>query len=339
MKNKKNVKVVGVGLVSGGLDSLISSLLLKLQHIEVIGLNFKSPFCICDKALKSSECGLNLYYEKLGIPVLFAQKGDDYLEIIRHPKFGYGSNLNPCIDCRIYILKKAKEIMKKLGADFVFTGEVLDQRPKSQNLKALKIVENESGLIGQLLRPLSALLLPPTKIEKSGLIDRSKLMGIKGRSRKIQLELARKYDLLRIYFACGGCLLTDKQFSRRMRDYLTFNENLRMREINFLKYGRHIRYKDSKIIIGRNEFENNMLIQIKNSKDLMMEAKEVPGPTTIIQGKYDEDIINFAAGVTLRYSDLKESYGSIIYGNDPKNLINIRRCKKINKNKIKSFIL
>ncbi|MFX1496334.1 MAG: hypothetical protein ACFFBH_02295 [Promethearchaeota archaeon] len=339
MKNKKNASIVGIGLVSGGLDSLISSLLIKLQRIEVIGLNFKSPFCICDKALKSSECGLNLYYEKLGISVLFAQKGDDYLEIIRHPKFGYGKNLNPCIDCRIYILKKAMKIMKKLGADFVFTGEVLDQRPKSQNLKALKIVENESGLTGQLLRPLSALLLPPTNVEKSGLIDRSKLMGIKGRSRKIQLELARKYGLLNKYFACGGCLLTDKQFSRRMRDYITFNEDLAMPEINFLKYGRHIRYKNSKIIIGRNEFENNMLTQIKNSKDLMMEAKEVPGPTTIIQGKYDNDTINFAAGVTLRYSDLKESCGSIIYGFDSKKLDNIITCKKIEDDKIKSLIL
>ncbi|MFX0026363.1 MAG: tRNA 4-thiouridine(8) synthase ThiI [Candidatus Hermodarchaeota archaeon] len=339
MKYRKKSKILGIGLISGGLDSLIASLLLKLQNIEVIGLNFKSPFCICDKALKNSECGLNLYYEKLGINLFFVQKEDDYLEIIRIPEFGYGKNLNPCIDCRIYILKKAKKFTEEINADFVFTGEVLNQRPKSQNLKALNLIEKESGLEGKLLRPLSALLLKPTKMEEHGLIDRFRLLGIKGRSRKIQLELARKYDLLKEYYACGGCLLTDKQFSRRMSDYFKFNSNLTMRDINFLKYGRHFRYNNSKIIIGRNEFENNMLRQIKNPNDLIMEAKDVPGPITIIQGKFDEDSINFAAEITLRYSDAKENNGSIIYGNDSKILDKILVVKKADEKYLRSFML
>ncbi|MFX1494863.1 MAG: hypothetical protein ACFFBZ_11325 [Promethearchaeota archaeon] len=339
MKYRKNSKILGIGLISGGLDSLIASLILKLQDIEVIGLNFKSPFCICDKALKNSECGLNLYHEKLGIKLFFARKEDDYLEIIRHPKFGYGRNLNPCIDCRIYILKKAKDFMERNDADFVFTGEVLNQRPKSQNLKALNLIEMESGLEGKLLRPLSALLLKPTKMEENGLIDRFKLLGINGRSRKIQLELARKYDLLKKYYACGGCLLTDEQFSRRMRDYLKFSTNLKMRDINFLKYGRHFRYNNSKIIVGRNEFENNMLRQIKNTNDLIMETEGVPGPTTIIQGKIDANVINFAAEITLRYSDAKENNGTIIWGNNNKKLGKTIVIKKANERCFRSFML
>ncbi|MHA1437004.1 MAG: tRNA 4-thiouridine(8) synthase ThiI [Promethearchaeota archaeon] len=244
-------KILGLGLVSGGLDSLIAALILKLQKIDVIGINFKSPFCICDKAYKNSECGLNIYYNKLNIKIYYYSKGDDYIKIINKPKFGYGKNLNPCIDCRIYILRKAKQIAKNFNADFIFTGEVLNQRPKSQNIKALNIIENELGLKGKLLRPLSALLLKPTIFEEQGLIDRSKLLGIRGRSRKIQLELARKYNLLETYFACGGCLLTDKSFSNRMRDYLKFNTDYKMEGILFLKYGRHFRYKNTKIIIGR----------------------------------------------------------------------------------------
>jgi len=339
MNYKKESKVLGIGLISGGLDSLIASLILKLQDIEIIGLNFKSPFCICDKALKNAECGLNLYYEKLGIRLIYIQKDDDYLEIIRNPKFGYGRNLNPCIDCRIYILKKAKEFMYNTNADFVFTGEVLNQRPKSQNLKALNIIEKESGFEGNLLRPLSALLLKPTKMEEDGIIDRSKLLRLKGRSRKIQLELARKYSLLKEYYACGGCLLTDKQFSRRMRDYLKFNTNLTMKDINFLKYGRHFRYNNSKIIIGRNRFENDILVQIRNSNDIIMEAKDVPGPITLIQGKFDRETINIAAQLTLRYSDAKGYIGPIIYGNSPQKLDKIMIAEKISDDALKSYLL
>jgi tRNA U34 2-thiouridine synthase MnmA/TrmU len=158
----KKKKLVGLGLVSGGLDSLTACLLLKQQDIEIIGLNFKSPFCLCDKVLSHSDCGLNLFHEKLGIKVYNISKGNDYLEIVRNPKYGYGKNLNPCIDCRIYILKKAIEFNKKVKADFIFTGEVLNQRPKSQHMKALKIVEKEAGLEKKLLRPLSALHLNPT---------------------------------------------------------------------------------------------------------------------------------------------------------------------------------
>lgn len=332
-------KIVGLGLVSGGLDSLTACLLLQQQGIEIVGLNFKSPFCLCDKVLSHSDCGLGLFHEKLGIKVHSVSKGDDYLEIIRNPKFGYGKNLNPCIDCRIYILKKAKEFNKRINADFIFTGEVLNQRPKSQHMKALKIVEKESGLEKKLLRPLSALHLEPTIYEEQGLIDRTKLLAIRGRSRKIQLDFARKHELLDQYFACGGCLLTDQNFSKRMRDYLKFNRTLKMEDVSILKEGRHFRYHNTKIIVGRNEIENNILLRLKKPNDLVMEVEDIPGPITIIQGDFDEDSLNFAASLTLRYSDLKESQGKVVYGKDYKNLTKIIIAKIIDNEISKDFML
>jgi len=271
----------------------------------VIGLNFKSPFCICDKAYKNAECGLNLYYDKLGIKTYYLQKEDDYLEIIRNPKYGYG----------------AKLFAEKINADFIFTGEVIDQRPKSQNLKALRIIEEESNLKGKLLRPLSALMLKPTILEEKGLIDRSKLLGIKGRSRKKQLELARTHGILNEYNACGGCLLTEKEFANRMRDYLKFDKNPTMDGVRLLKYGRHFRFNGAKIIVGRNELENNFLEQIKGSDGIFMEAYDVKGPITLIQGNIDAAVIKFAAGLTLRYSDALKPQGVVIYGREP-NFLN-----------------
>ncbi len=339
MDDVQKSKILGLGLISGGLDSLIATLILKLQGIDVVGLNFKSPFCICDKAYKNAECGLNLYYEKLSIKIFFLQKGNDYLKIIRNPKFGYGRNLNPCIDCRIYILKKARELAREIDADFIFTGEVLNQRPKSQNLKALKIVEKESGLIGELLRPLSAKLLKPTKLEQEGLIDRNKLLGIKGRSRNTQLELARKHDLLQNYYACSGCLLTNKNFASRMKDYLKYNKDIKIEDVRILKYGRHFRYKNAKIIIGRDEFENSILMQLKKNEDIMMVAKNVVGPVTIIKGPIDEEILQLAASFTLRYSDSKGSEGQVWYAKDKSHLDNLITTKIEDDEIIKNFIL
>jgi tRNA-specific 2-thiouridylase len=312
IKSKKS-HLKALGLISGGLDSLTACLLVKKQGIEVIGLNITSPFCQYD-------INLDLFRKNLGIHVYNLPLEDDFLDLIRNPKFGYGRHLNPCVDCRIYILKKAKEFMKKVHADIIFTGEVLDQRPKSQHLKALHIVEKESGLEGKLLRPLSALQLKPTIYEETGIIDRSILLGIKGRSRKIQIELARKHDLLQDYYAGGGCLLTDINYANRMKDSLKFNNILEIEDMRILKYGRHFRFNESKIIVGRNEMENNLLLQLKKSDDLVMEAQDVPGPITIIQGNKNEEILNYAASLTLRYSDLEDSEGKIIYGKDYHNL-------------------
>lgn len=307
-------EIIGLGLISGGLDSLIACLLIQKQGIKVIGLNFTSPFCQYNKESNQVECNLDLFQEKLGIEIHYLPLGENYFEILRNPKFGYGKHINPCIDCRIYILKKAKEFMKEINADLIFTGEVLDQRPKSQHLKALKIVERESDLEGKLLRPLSAHQLKMTIYEQEGLIDRKKLLGIRGRSRKTQMKLAREHRLLENYYACGGCLLTDENFANRLRDSFKFNKKLMIEDIPILRTGRHFRYKDTKIIVGRNEKENKVLLTLKKPNDLIMEAKGVPGPITIIQGEYNDESLMYAARLTLRYSDLNQLQGQVEYG-------------------------
>ncbi|MFX0027994.1 MAG: tRNA 4-thiouridine(8) synthase ThiI [Candidatus Hermodarchaeota archaeon] len=330
--NSQTSNLKALGLISGGLDSLTACLLIKQQGIEVIGLHFESPFC-------QYKTNLEIFHEKLGIEVHTLSLEDDFLDIIQNPKFGYGRHLNPCVDCRIYILKKAKEFMRVVNADIIFTGEVLNQRPKSQHLKALYIVEKESGLEGKLLRPLSALQLKPTIYEEIGLIVRSELLGIKGRSRKTQLELVRKHGLLQEYYACGGCLLTDENYSNRMKDSLKFNNVQRIEDMNILKYGRHFRFKDTKIIVGRDETENNMLIQFKKPEDFIMEVQDVPGPVTIIQGSKNEESLNYAASLTLRYSDLNEPEGRVFYGRDYENLDNSIIAKLQTDEFLKRFIL
>ncbi len=338
-KIEKKDQIIGLGLVSGGLDSLTACLLLQLQGIKVIGLNFTSPFCQYNKKYSQSECNLKLFQEKLGIQVHYLPLEDDFLEIIRNPKFGYGKHVNPCIDCRIYILNKAKEFLKDINANFIFTGEVLDQRPKSQHMKALKLVEKETKLEGKLLRPLSALQLKPTIYEQQGLIDRKKLLGIKGRSRKTQMEIAREHGLLDNYYACGGCLLTDENFANRMKDYLKFSRCLKIDDIHILKIGRHFRYKNSKIIVGRNEAENNLLLTLKKPNDLIIEAKDVPGPITIVQGEYEKNTLKFAAMLTLRYSDLNQLQGQVIYGTDYNNLTDEMNTKIENDEILKKYFL
>ncbi len=338
-KLEKEKQTIALGLISGGLDSLIASLILKLQDIKIIGLNFTSPFCQYNMNSGQRECNLKIFKEKLGIQIKYLPFEDDFLEIIKNPKYGYGKHINPCIDCRIYTLRKAKEFKKKISADFIFTGEVLNQRPKSQHINALKIVEKESDLEDKLLRPLSALHLKPTIYEQQGLIDRTKLLGIKGRSRKIQMEIARKYGILNNYYACGGCLLTDEHFTNRMNDYLKYNDHLKMEDIHILKIGRHFRYKNTKIIVGRNELENNQLITFKKPEDLIIEAKDVPGPITIVQGKINNVSLKYAAMLTLRYSDLNQLRGYVKYGTDYNNLnntVSIELEKDLN---LKKYIL
>jgi tRNA U34 2-thiouridine synthase MnmA/TrmU len=342
MNNEKAIEkkqIIGLGLVSGGLDSLIACFLIQSQGIKVIGLNFTSPFCQYNKESSLTECNLGLFQEKLGIQVYRLPLGEDYLEILRNPKYGYGKNINPCIDCRIYILRKAKDFMTKVNATFLFTGEVLNQRPKSQHMDALDIVEKESGLEDKLLRPLSAHHLKPTIYERQGLIDREKLLGIKGRSRKIQMEIAKDNRLLENYYACGGCLLTDANFTNRLKDLFKFNNNLSLKDIPILKIGRHFRYKNTKIIVGRNEAENHMLLALKKPNDLILEVPDVPGPITIMQEEINEESLKFAAKLTLRYSDSTKSPENVKYGTSYEDMNKEVKIETKNHKNLEKFIL
>ena len=298
--SSKGIKAVA--LVSGGLDSAIAVKLIIDQGIEVHAMTFHSPFCTCS----SGGCSAAIFAEKLDIPIKHMTKDDDYLRLVKHPKFTYGKNINPCIDCRIHILEKAKEYMKEIGAEFIITGEVLGQRPKSQMICALQTIEKEAGLEGRILRPLSAKLLVPTIMEQNGVIDRSLLLDIQGRRRNIQVELGRNYNLIEQYCAGGGCRLTDKNFANRLRDYFQFTDDPKMSDMKYLRFGRHFRYQNLKFIVGKNEAENLKIKSWATNEDVILEVKDVSSPMTLVFAPKSESDLLIPAQITLRYSDGQE---------------------------------
>lgn len=299
-----------VGLFSGGLDSALAIKLVQEQGIDVTALNFIGPFCTCIK----EGCSIMGLANKLGVKIKLMNKGKDYLRIVRHPKHGYGKNLNPCIDCKIYILKKAKQYANRIGAKFVFTGEVLGQRPMSQHYKTLMLIEKEAGLKGKVVRPLCAGLLAPTEAEKKEWIDRKKLLKFKGRTRTPQLDLAKKFKI--DGFLCGGsgCRLTEKEYANKLKDLLKHKKRISINDISLLRFGRHFRYRKNKIVVGRNEFENNQLLKLKQRTDLIFEVKDYMGPTTLLKGKPDKKAVRLAASLTAAYSDAKEDKVVVGYG-------------------------
>jgi len=235
------MKKKAVVLLSGGLDSTLAAKIVIEQGIETFGLNITSPFCRCTPK-ESCKSLSKRVSESLNIPLEVQYAGNDYLEIVKSPKYGYGKNMNPCIDCRVFMNKKAKRYMDEIGASFIVTGEVLGQRPMSQRRDAMNIIERESNLRGLILRPLSAKLLKITKPEEEGIVDRQRLLDLSGRSRKPQLRMSREYNLSDFLCGGGGCLLTDPRFSRRLKDHLHHSGDLTLKAVNKLKIGRHFRF-------------------------------------------------------------------------------------------------
>jgi tRNA-specific 2-thiouridylase len=305
-------KTKALALFSGGLDSTLATELILRQAIEVVAINFKSPFCL----YKQDGCGPIEAAKQLGIKLRVVNLGDQYLQIVRKPKHGYGKNMNPCIDCRIFILKKAKKLAKDIDASFIFTGDVLDERPMSQHFKALKTIEEEAGLKGKILRPLSARLLPETVIEKEGLVDRAKLLDIHGRSRKPQIKLAAEFNIKDYPFPAGGCLLTCKEYAKKLRDLFEHRERCSMADIASLKVGRHFRFEENKIIVGRNEAENNLLTAKKLWNDYYFEVPEIGSPITLLKGAKIKKAIKVAAALTAFYSDAKSSEVKVSFGRE-----------------------
>jgi hypothetical protein len=289
--------VKAIGLISGGLDSILAAKMILEQNIQIIGISFISPFFDNTRYTKK-------LCEELKIELVIIEFGQEYIEIVKNPKYGYGKNLNPCIDCHTYMLKQAKILMQKRDADFVFTGEVLNERPMSQNRQALMNIERESGLQGYLLRPLSAQLLEPTIVETKGLINRTRLGRISGRSRAPQYKIAQRYDIKNIPQPASGCLLTEPNFNQRLRDALAHNQDS-IDELHLLKIGRHFRTEQGvKIIVGRNELENSELTKLAQTNDLILEPIEIPGPVVLVlSSKNNEQVKKIAAGLCARYSD------------------------------------
>jgi tRNA U34 2-thiouridine synthase MnmA/TrmU len=326
-------KPKAISMFSGGLDSILATKLILNQNIDVIALHFSNPFCFCVEGLK----GIEEVTKRLRVPLKKMDVGVEYLKMLRKPNYGYGKNLNPCIDCRIYILRKAKQIAKDLNADFIFTGEVLNERPMSQNKQAMRIIEKETGLRKKILRPLSAKLFPQTDMEKKGIVDRSKLLAINGRSRKPQIELAKKFGIEYYPSPAGGCLLTCKEYAKKLQDLFDHKKKISMKDVKLLKVGRHFRLNKNKIIVGRSEEENNQLIVLKAKSDYYFEVPDIGSPTTILKGSKTKTAIKTAAKLTAFYSDTNSTEIDVNFGRqkmDKTITINVPTANEVDKLRI-----
>jgi len=293
-----------IALISGGLDSILAAKIILGQGIEVIGLSCVTPFSVCSH---NDDCGcvVRRAAKKLGIELAVIDLGQDFLDMLKNPSYGYGSNINPCIDCKILMLKKAKELTQKAGAQFIVTGEVLGQRPMSQKIRALRLIGEQSVTQGILVRPLSAKLLEPTEPEKSGWIDREKLLAISGRGRKDQLALAAQLNIDDYSAPAGGCLLTYEGYSKKVKDLIKYDQ-LTLYNVSLLKIGRHFRISPAyKLIVGRDEEENIRLFALAEKGDLVYEPQdEIKGPVALGRGEIGAEAeIEQCCRIVARYCD------------------------------------
>lgn len=308
MEEKKKV----VALLSGGLDSRLAVKMMQNQGFEVEAVAIKTPFCDFDCG---RGCGFEIREtaDTLGVKLKTVYLGDEYIEMLKHPKHGFGSGMNPCIDCRAMMFEAGKKHMEEIGAEFIISGEVLGQRPMSQHGPALKIIEKESGLEGKIVRPLSAALLPPTEPELKGLIRREDLGKIRGRSRKDQLKMAQEFGIENPPNAGGGCLLTDPAFAIRVKDLFKHTETPTTNDIDLLKIGRHFRFdENTKLIVGRHKDENEVIKALALDGDILLEAKDHVGPVTLIRGENAQHYVEFGAAITLRYGDAPKDTPSVV---------------------------
>ena len=292
----------GLVLFSGGLDSILATRIIQEQEIEIKGIHFKSIFFARNQALSIAD--------KLGLDLEVFDITAEHIRMIKNPCYGYGKNMNPCLDCRSYTLKKAAEYMKKIKAGFLITGEVLGERPMSQRKAAFNLIEKATGLKGRILRPLSAKLLEPTIPEIEGLVKREGLLDIQGRSRSRQMKLAKQRGIDYYPSPAGGCLLTDPGFSNRLKELFKHFSRPSVDDIRLLKYGRHFRMLNGiKIIIARDDKEVGCLLELVKHDDLVFELADHPGPITIVRAK-DKDVhldwVKDVAALTARYSKLRD---------------------------------
>lgn len=301
-----------LAMISGGLDSILAAKLIKEQGIEVIGICFRSYFFNEENAKKMTK--------QIGIQLEVVDFSKEHFEMVRNPKNGWGKNMNPCIDCHSMMMRYSGELLKKFNADFIITGEVLNQRPMSQNRSALDIVKKQSGFSDKILRPLCAKNLRETQMEIDGLVDREKLLGISGRNRKPQMELAATWGIVDYPSPAGGCKLTEPNYSIRLKNLLDRKDEVKEKDIHLLKYGRHFVTENSvKIIVSRTAEEGEQLKQLLNSNDMLFLPSEFNGAMVIIPegNNPNEDDITLACRLAVRYSkgkdeeSVKVKYGKV----------------------------
>jgi len=291
-------------LFSGGLDSILAAKLMLEQSIDLVAVNFSAKLCMCG-CKKAGESPAEIAAKTLKIPLKTIDITNDFVEIIKSPRYGHGANINPCIDCKIYMLKHAKALMEKFGASFLVTGEVLGERPMSQRKDALNLIEKTAGVRGVLLRPLTAKNLKTTKPELEGVVDREKLLDIRGKSRKPQIALAAKFGITKYPNPAGGCLLTDPGFAKRVKEAMKHDE-FDMDNLAILSAGRHFRLTDTaRLIVGRNDSENSVLLSLVEDGDVVFKLADYQGPISVLRGEENFETIAIAASIAAYHTKLK----------------------------------
>ncbi len=286
-------------MFSGGLDSVVAAHLLKSQGVEVIALHFVLPF---QSGVGLEHRDVRRAADVLGIELRIEEEDERFLAMLRSPEFGYGKNVNPCVDCRIHRIQKAAAIMHEIGAAFIATGEVVGQRPMSQKKNTMGAISKRAGVKGLLVRPLSAQVLEPTIPEREGWVDRSRLLDISGRGRKQQLAYARRH---RLYHGApgGGCLLTEKEVARRYRDLEEHQPKFNLNDFKLLAYGRHFRLSSlCRLIVGRNHAENIAISNLALPADYRIRMSAIEGPTGLARGVSGVEQLTAAASIVARYS-------------------------------------
>jgi len=298
-KNNMSTNVKALGIFSGGLDSILAALLLRAQGIEVHCVTFVTPFFDAEKAREMAG-----YYH---LPLQIMDISTPHLAMLKNPRYGYGRNMNPCIDCHAQMFSIASQIMEREGYDFLFSGEVIGQRPKSQNRSALQAVNKASGCGDKILRPLSAKCLPITAMEEEGLVDREHLESIQGRSRKGQERLAQRLGVDKFPSAGGGCLLTENSFSARLRDLFEHQPDCTPRDVELLKYGRAFRLSDSaQLSLGRKKSDNETLRTLASTDLILMRNENFSGPAGVLSGTPTQEDIELGAALVAAYGKGKD---------------------------------
>ena len=288
-----------LGLLSGGLDSSLAALCLKRQGVDVTCIAFVTPFFGSSKAEKAAE--------QMDIPLIIEDISNMHLDMVKAPKYGYGKNMTPCIDCHAMMFRLAGQIMADRGFDFLFSGEVLGQRPMSQNANALRSVANYSGHPDRILRPMSAKVLPITPVEEQGLVNREQLLDIQGRSRKRQEALAKEWGLTDFPSSGGGCLLTEIHFSDRLRDLIEHQPNCSVNDVELLKIGRQFRLSDqAKLTLGRHQTDNEAISEVADESHILLRTPGVPGPVGLLSGEPSEDDLQTAGAILASYGKGKD---------------------------------
>jgi tRNA U34 2-thiouridine synthase MnmA/TrmU len=294
-------QTTAIALYSGGLDSTLACRLVAEQGIRVIGVKFVTPFFGYD-LLKHREQHIRAVKDKYNIDLRLIDITDDYLELLRNPPHGYGKNFNPCIDCKILLLTKAKEMLTELQGSFLITGEVVGQRPMSQRKDTLRVIERDSGCEDLLVRPLCAKRLPPTQPELNGLIDREQLLDFSGRTRSPQIQLAEKFGIEDYPSPAGGCTLTDPILSKRIKQYYSQHDTIVMEDVRLLLLGRQFRLPHgSWLVLGRKEQENEQVLELYQPNDYLLKLQDRPGPTGLLRYATNQRDLELAAGLMVRY--------------------------------------